>query len=102
MYSAIVLPSEVGPGTNVPSSDKSVSFSNEIVRSIYLLLNLKQECSFDSASESRQLLLCCILNNWKGLWQCEIFSSLSVFISAQQIENPSLPLAVFSWPIAWL
>lgn len=91
-----------GPGTNVPSSDKIVSFSNEIVLSIYLLLNLKQECSFDSASESRQLLLCCILNNWKGLWQCEIFSSLGVFISAQQIENPSLPLAVFSWPIAWL
>ena len=95
------MPDADESGTNVPSSDKIVSFSNEIVLSIYLLLNLKQECSFDSTSESRQLLLCCILNNWKGLWQCEI-SSLGVFISSQQIENPSLPLAVFSWPIAWL
>ena len=108
VYSAIVLSSELlmpdvdEPGTNVPSSDKIVSSSNENVLSIYLLLNLKQDCSFDSTSESRQLLLFCILNNWKGLWQCEICSSLGVLISAQKIENPSLPLAVFSWPIAWL
>ena len=67
------MPDADESGTNVPSSDKIVSFSNEIVLSIYLLLNLKQECSFISTSESRQLLLCCILNNWKGLWQCEIF-----------------------------
>ena len=79
------MPDVDGPGNNVPSSHKMLSSSNEIVLSIYLLLNLKQDCNFDSTSESRQLLLCCILNNWKGLWQCEIFSSLGVYISAQQI-----------------
>ena len=49
------MPDVDGPGNNMPFSHKIVSSSNEIVLSIYLLLNLKQDCSFDSTSDSRQL-----------------------------------------------